>query len=96
MDRVLWLLLGLLGLTLVVVFVFGGDGSVAGLSSGSFVGLMSLLALLAYFVVGRGAWRGMSGSTALRSAAIWLTIIVGLVALFTYSDSLRALLGGNF
>ena len=96
MDRVLWLLLGLLGLTLVIALFFGGDGQVAGLDTGSFVGAMSLVAILAYLVVGRGGLRGLTGSKALTSAAIWLAVIVGLMALFTHSDSFRALLGGNF
>ena len=89
--RVLWIVLGLLGLTLAALLIFGGDGTVAGVDGdviARVVGLVAVLAvLLLGFASGRFSTRGLA-----RNIAIWLALLVGLVLLYQSSETVRSLI----
>ena len=91
MDRILWILLGLIAATLVILLTFGASGTVAGVSSDQFANAVYLGLIAAALLAGGRLWSG-GFSNALRNAAIWLAILVGLMALYNFSPALQSLM----
>ncbi len=88
MSRLPWIALAILGGGLLYLLLSGADGSPAGLPGDDFARLVYLTALglvLAAGVIGSGI--GLRGAA--RSIAIWLAIIVALVAGYQYRYELQ-------
>ncbi len=86
-SGLLWLLLGVLGLGALVLIVRQDAGTIAGLSQNRFAQAVMLTALLAFVAVGAFG-RGAFGQS-LRNAFIWLSILVLLIAGYTYRNELE-------
>lgn len=81
--RLFWIAIGILALGLLALLLLGDQGTVFGLASDSFARLVytgALLTVLMAALVGSGIRLG----GALRSIAIWLAIIMVLVAGYQY------------
>ena len=95
MDRILWILLGLLALTVAILVTAESSGFSLGMDNDNFAQTVYLGALIAALVAGGTAWRG-GLSSALRNAAIWLALIFAFAALYTWSDTVREWVTGRF
>lgn len=83
-----YFVMGVLGLGLVALVVTHDSGSVLGLTSDRFAGLIYFGVLAA--VIGASALRrSRRGGFALQSAAIWITIVLALVGGYQYRYELQ-------
>lgn len=78
-DRLLWFILGILGLTVILLMVNDDAGTTFGLENDSFARLIYLGAIA--LVVGLAfVSRARAGGNMLLQIAVWLAITLGLVA----------------
>ena len=89
MNKVLWLLLGALGLTLIVLIWNDASGQTLSIDNENIASMVYLSTILAALIAGGAAWRG-SFSNALRNAAIWIAVIFALASIYQYSDTVQA------
>ncbi|MCF3639897.1 TIGR02281 family clan AA aspartic protease [Rhizobium sp. TRM95111] len=85
----LLVLLAILGLGLVMLVLNHDDGRTFGLANDDFGRLVMLSSLVALFGAGMLASRRRFGES-LRQAAIWLVIILALVAVYLYRTDLQS------
>lgn len=91
----LWLLFGVLGLTLVLLVSRGGEGVIMGLESGRFAQVVFLVLLLLFLVFQVGGRNGLSRT--IRYALVWALILsatlIGYSYRFEIEDAFRNLTG---
>ncbi len=90
MGRFFWIMIGIMGLVLIILIVTGDTGTTLGFESNTFASaaVMALWgALIGSAVLGRGT-RLMD---TLRQMAIWLLIILGLMAGYVFRFDLQDL-----
>lgn len=84
-----YLLVAILGIGLVLLFLNHEGGSTFGLDNERFGHLVKLTAIGALFGSGLLVARGRRFGETVRQAAVWLLIILALVAGYLYRDDLR-------
>lgn len=88
----LWIVLGILGFGLAMLFLNHGTGRTFGLGNDDFGQLVQLAAIGALLATGFLASRGRMSET-LRNAALWLLIALLFVAGYIYRDDLQSVAG---
>lgn len=88
MPRLIWIVLGVLALGLIALFASGDSGTVLGMEDDSFARLIYLGVFGA--VVGAGVLgSGLRFGHVVRTMAVWLLIILALVAGYQYRYELQ-------
>lgn len=88
--HILWILLGLLGLTLAILLLLPEGSTVFGLEDDEFANI-SYLAIFALLVASGFTLRGVKLTKVMRDIALWALIILALVAGYTFKDDLKPL-----
>jgi aspartyl protease family protein len=90
MNRLLFLLLAALGVTLALLVWNNDSGATLGMENEAFARGMMLLTLLASMIAG-GLWYRGTFTGFLRDAALWLAIFLAFAFLYQASPAIQAM-----